>query len=101
MQQRVDPPRPVILLAFFTFVVLFLSMFIILPVVFGVASMVAASIELMFASNNVSGDFSGIVVGKLLWWLAGLPYGHLIIASVLIVLGTVGFVVFTKMVNKE
>jgi len=101
MNPQVKPPKPATLLTFFTFMALAGSLFIILPVVLGLLAVVVASVELMVASNNVSGDFSNIVIGDVLWRLAGLPYEHWIVFAGIVVLGTAGFVGFTRLVNPK
>lgn len=100
MIRKVEPPRPITLLALFTFVVLAGIVFILFPVVFWGLSLAVGAVETM-TSSNVAGDFSNIVFGNLLWEIAGLPLRHWVVASALVVVCTVLFVALTVVVNKK
>lgn len=100
MIKKVDPPKPMTLLALFTFVVLAGVVFVMFPVVFWGLSLGVGAVETMM-SSNVSGDFSNIVFGNLLWEIAGLPLRHWIIASAVVVVCTALFVALTVVVNKK
>lgn len=99
--EKTNPPKPLTLLAFFTFIVFSGTFFVILPVVFGLLSVFSASVELMLSPNNVSGDFSNIVIGQFLWDLAWFPFTNWLITLGIVIVGTAGFVMFTKYVNKK
>lgn len=101
MQQQVNPPTPIVLISFFTFVILFSSLFVIVPVVIGIVSVVVAAVELMLSSNNVSGDFSNVALGTFLWRLAGWPFVHWLITAIVVVVGTAAFVLVTRVINKD
>ncbi|MFH0752780.1 MAG: hypothetical protein V1914_04270 [archaeon] len=100
MIKKVKPPKPVSVLALFTFVVLAGVMFVVLPVVLGLLSVGVGALEAM-GSNNISGDFSNIVFGNLLWGFAGVPFAHWFLASLFVVVCTLLFVIITVVVSKK
>jgi len=100
MIKKVKPPKPVTVLTLFTFVVLAGIVFVIIPLVLGLLSVVVGALETM-GSNNISGDFSNIVFGNLLWGLAGVPFVHWVLASLFVVVCTLLFVIITVVVDKK
>jgi len=101
MKKQVEPPRPVTLLAFFSFIFLAGGMFVVMPILFGVASLGVASFEIAGSDSVVSGDFNAIVFGTVLWKVASWPFRHWIASSSVVVVGTLLFVLVTSAVNRK
>jgi len=100
MKKQVEPPKPITLLAFFSFVMLAGGMFFLMPVLVGIASLVVAALEIT-GSNAISGDFSSIMFGTMLWKVASWPFYHWIVSSSIVVVGTAFLVFVTAAINRK
>lgn len=100
MKKHVEPPRPITLLAFFSFIMLAVSMFVFMPLFVGIVALVVAAFEIA-GSNAVSGDFSSIMFGTVLWKIASWPFYHWIVSSSIVVVGTVFLIFVTVAINRR
>ncbi len=101
MKKRVEPPRPLTLLIFFSFIGFAVSAYILIPLLFGAASLVVTALEIANKGSGVSGDFNGVVMGDILWHVATWPFRHWIISPMVVVAVILIFVGFTALVNRK